>query len=137
MNSRYVIDRDRGWNRIKGALQGKKSAALIGILADDDDRSDDDTWGNAAIAAFHEFGTGEVPQRSFLRAVVDANRARYKQQLRQGLQHVIKGGATVDGVLEQLAETVKKDVQDRLEALGLVETGQLKDAIDHRTEGLL
>jgi phage gpG-like protein len=49
------------------AFKNKLPTVRVGILGDKNSRKDGDGQTNAEIGAQHEFGTTELPQRSFLR----------------------------------------------------------------------
>jgi hypothetical protein len=78
MARQVVRDIDHGWNRIKAdAKAAKQMHVAIGILAQDDAR--DDGLSNVEIGTWQEYGTedGHIPERSFLRAPIDAHVREY------------------------------------------------------------
>lgn len=70
-----IIDDRRAWDRILrelGAL--RRTVVTIGVHSDQAARPGDSLT-NPQLAAIHEFGGGNVPERSFLRATVDQDRS--------------------------------------------------------------
>lgn len=103
------------------------------------------------IATIHEFGASNVPQRSFLRDTIDANRRKYMSIA------MILSGEIVDGkrdpvaALNLLGEKIKSDVVARITAgippalseetierkgsdVPLIDTGQLRQSISYAVE---
>lgn len=102
----------------------------------------------AQRGAFHEFGTRNIPQRSFLRAWFDANRAKISSDLKTVARQVVRG-ASRDALLKALGEEYATAIQDRILAhipppladstvkrkghtTPLVDTGELLSAIHYR-----
>jgi hypothetical protein len=104
------------------------------------------------VAVVHEFGAGPVPQRSFIRATIDARRADIEAELANLARGVVGGqiearqaldllGAKVagwcqsriaDGIAPALkAATIKRKGSSK----PLINTGQLRSAITWRVEG--
>lgn len=65
----------------------------------------------ASLAAVHEFGAGNVPERSFLRVAIRNNREKYVLLNRQNLALIVRGQMGIDQALGQLGELAKSDVQ--------------------------
>lgn len=129
--SGQIIDRDRGWKRIKRELGRTKSQAhvVIGVLAKNSHRDDIAFLGrlleflglgreftNPQIAAVHEFGSfdGKIPERSFLRSTVDDNKARYLELVKRLLDQVLLGTLTLRQSFGLLGAEIKSDVQARI-----------------------
>lgn len=143
-----LSDRDLGYRDILRRLAGARdSAALVGIH--EDAGSD-----LAVIAAANEYGTenGHVPERSFLRATVDANQAAYGDELTAAVEAHIDGERPLTDGLDRLGARVAGDVQQFMTDLQeppnapatiarkgssnpLIDTGQLRGAIRHELEG--
>jgi phage gpG-like protein len=106
------------------------------------------------VAAVHEFGApaAGIPQRSFIRATIDARRADIARLQLALAKQVLTGKLTPDQALEQMGAKVAAWCQTRIaEGIGpalkpatiarkksskpLVDTGQLKSAITYRVTG--
>lgn len=100
------------------------------------------------IALIHEFGAprARIPERSFLRAYVDANQTQILQWQRDLVQAALKGNVDPDHILNQLGAKVAAGIQERISSnippplspltikrkrssVALVDTGQLKASI--------
>lgn len=131
-------------------LLKKQAAAIrIGILGSNSARSGKSTATNAAIGAYHEFGTANLPVRSFLRMpIIDhmANRLESSKAFDEDvLKDVIKSGTTVPWLKKVgvIAETIIADAFDsggfgkwkssnmdrKKNAQTLVETQQLRNSV--------
>jgi hypothetical protein len=166
-----VTDHDMGFGRIlreltsleNGAgvyvgIRQKKGSKPAGVRSADGSVKDDSKTTIADIATWNEFGaeirTGpragtKIPERSFLRATVDANGDRYTQLLATQLGAVVDGKQTPEGGLKILGAAAVRDVQVRIrggispanapstiEAKGssvpLIDTGRLRQSIDYQ-----
>ena len=119
---------------VKVGIQGTEAARLNGkaTIAD--------------IAAIHEFGLGNVPERSWLRAWHDENRETALEKLRKGYRRVISGEinpetlATAFGIwaVSSIQERISSGLSPALEAetirrkessVPLIDTGLLRSSI--------
>src|SRR3990172_5541962 len=118
MAARRVIDRDRGWRKLRQDLEktSAKRRVLVGIQSDDGGR--DDGLNNAELAAVHEFGRldGTIPERSFIRATIDENAAKYKALAKLLSKGVINRKMTATQALEILGQKVVADIRARIRA---------------------
>lgn len=116
------------------ALKGNMSQARVGILggkalrsgqkqeagksvnaARKAPKSKPEVMNNAAIGAMHEFGTGSMPQRSFLRVPISENLQKYLESsgafTKDAMKEVIKE-ASLRPWLERAAKVAEKVVSD-------------------------
>ena len=98
------------------------------------------------VAAWNEFGTEKIPERSFIRVPVQQNKAKYIELAKKQAQKIYTGKTTVDDALGILglfmsdkmkasftdnewqsnsAETIEKKGSSR----PLIDTGQLRNSI--------
>ena len=66
------------------------------------------------IAAIHEFGLGNVPERSWLRAWYDEHEAEALAKIRKGMEKVIAGELTVETVMTALGVWAVASIQERI-----------------------
>jgi hypothetical protein len=153
----HVRDIDHGFQELKAELKRLAAEGLevkVGILGDTDkNERTDGPLTNVEIGAIHEFGGGNVPQRSFLRSTVDLKQAEYRRLINNGLRKMVthRGGSLRDGamrLLELVGMKAAADVKARItEGAGippplapstiarkgssrpLVDTGQLLNSI--------
>lgn len=154
-----VTDRDMGFDRIlqdlttleNGAgvyvgIRQAKGSKPAGRRTQDGTIEDDPKETIAGIATRNEFGI-DVPERSFLRATVDANNDRYAGILATQLGAVVDGKQTAEGGLKILGAAAVRDVQVRIRggiqppnspvtiaakgsSVPLIDTGRLRQSID-------
>lgn len=142
-----LTDRDLGYREILKRLAGvRDSATRVGIHED----AESDL---AVIAATNEYGSedGRVPERSFLRATVDANQTTYGDELTAAVEAHIDGERLLTDGLDLLGARVAGDVQQFMTDLQeppnapstiarkgssnpLIDTGRLRSAIRHEKE---
>lgn len=148
-----VKDIDKGFQHLVNRLQFDGQEVRVGITAASGSAAaqGEDSLKNLTvldIAEFHEFGTGTIPERSFIRAWFDENRDLVRKQITNILQAVVKGKYTRDQALNILGLTwaagMQKRMADRIppelspatiKAKGsdvpLIDTGQLRSAITY------
>lgn len=76
-----IRDTDHGYNRVLTEVRRISNARVVRVGVTDDPHEGSDL-SVAEIAEIHEFGNDHVPQRSFLRAWVDANQASWMGRLK-------------------------------------------------------
>jgi phage gpG-like protein len=133
----------------------KPPTAKIGILGSKNARSDGGS--NASIGAVHEFGAGNVPQRSFLRIPLVENLQKHVESsglLNEKAAQKIVEEKSLKPWVEKLAIIAKAVVLEGFDTGGfgkwaplkestlskkkvkqiLVETQQLRDSIEYRVD---
>ena len=107
----------------------------------------------AMVGATHEFGGGNVPERSFLRSSFDEHQTKYIKMAQKLIKKVVDKGGDIEQVAELIGTEAAADVVDNINAIQtppntdatilrkgssnpLVDTGHLKQSIRHevRTE---
>ncbi len=104
------------------------------------------------LAAIHEFGLGNSPERSFIRAWVEENKDEIQQMIAR-MGEAIQAGKLAEGqALEQLGLWAQGNIQARISqgipppnapstaaakdsSTPLVDTGQLKSSITYKVGG--
>ena len=123
-----VIVRDLGAQQLVRTVTDKSPNVVdVGIIGDTAGAATQDgemTVG--ALAEIHEFGLG-VPQRSFLRAWADADRAKIDKAWGALLRKVLKGELTLDQALEQFGLWAQGQVQ------AFIADGRVQPPLDQRT----
>jgi phage gpG-like protein len=119
-----VTDKDKGWKKIAEAMRGPSlevGVGLIGPKASQQHRDSDLTV--AEIGTLHEFGYSfttpagtevEVPARSFLRATIDQNQAKYTRQITQAARAITSGKISTHLALDLIGQGAVGDVQQRI-----------------------
>jgi hypothetical protein len=139
--------RDNGYAKVVANVASLRSpvGVKVGIL---DDKPHGDGVTVADVALVHEYGLGDVPERSFLRAWVDENKAEIQARLKKATEDVVFGQQTADVAMNRFGLWAVGEVKKRIvagisppldpktiaakgSATPLVDTGQLLSAITH------
>lgn len=110
-----------------------------------DDEPRDDGITNAELAAIHEFGTADIPQRSFLRSFIDEHEDEIDAWVNEAADAVLGGedplGAAEvvaqrleDGVKAQITSGIQPELRERTGGTPLVDTGRLLNSIKGKAE---
>jgi hypothetical protein len=146
------IDKDRGWKRLRRELRKsiRKPHVVVGIFGDaaSEPKQKSPKLTNAQVASVHEFGLGNVPERSFIRGTVDERAKGISRIARKGARAVLAGTATTRFALEVLGIFVQGAIRRRISrgippplkeatkrrkgsSMPLIDTGQLRGSIDY------
>lgn len=82
--------------------------ALIGVIGDK--ATAQKTGGDLTVvqvAEIHEFGAGHVPQRSFIRSTMNANRTEYQKRMDAAIKKTLESGE-IENYKEGLGTTAEK-----------------------------
>jgi hypothetical protein len=119
-----VNDRDNGWSELERnvskiagdshVLVGVQGAQAAAAHPSDDEAAAPIT--NADVATWNEFGTGQIPARSFLRATVDINQARLLALGGKLGAAILDGRIGGERSLELLGQETKSLIQRRITA---------------------
>ncbi len=138
---------------LKGLVKrlGGNTDILVGVPADATPYPDGTSV--AMVGATHEFGGGNVPERSFLRSSFDEHQKKYIKMAQKLIKKVVDKGGDIEMVADLIGTEAAADVVDNINAIQtppntdatilrkgssnpLVDTGHLKQSIRHevRTE---
>lgn len=142
-----VTDKDRGFKRIKRAFKLAAKASdphvAVGLRgngpAGQTHGSADKTV--AEIGSIHEFGIGNMPERSFIREPFDGNLNSYITLTQDLSRRVATGKLSLRNALGLLGAKAVGDVQAKMVAgiapdradgtvAQLIDTGQMRDSVD-------
>lgn len=105
-------DIDRGWREFVRQMQiAKVTEVVVGVHQGDSN----DGQQIAEYAAYNEYGTEDIPERSFMRSSFDENLSNIKQDMDARYGQVTRGELTVKAALG---------------LIGLKHTDQIKNKID-------
>ncbi len=157
-----IIDRDRGYKALRARLYAlarqRKPHVAVGILQTEGaaPKRGGKAKGRKSVpkaaptlldvAFWNEFGTRRIPQRSFIRATVDANAQKYAFLITRLARAVYRGKRTVKEALTALGIAVQGDIRRRISngiappnaartvarkksSKPLIDTGQLRGGI--------
>jgi len=103
----------RAIDRLRARMGAMRRSVNVGIPAGP---AESDGTPLALIAAVHEYGAPEhgIPERPFLRAAINENRAKYARLSQQALLDEARGQATPAQALGQLGEAAAGDVKNKI-----------------------
>lgn len=150
-----VTDKDRGYDALfrRLAKQNQGRVVDVGVMGRESSKAYQATQDSAPltvadVASKNEFGLG-VPERSFIRAYVDANRNRIIVDLREMAKRVIDGQIkSFDAGLELIGLKIQREIMERIRSgieppnaqvtidrkgssVPLIDTGQLINSITY------
>jgi hypothetical protein len=146
-----VKDVDRGYkDLVKRVFEARRAKLEAGILEADGARADGDLT-VLEVATYNEFGTENVPERSFLRAWFDANEPAISEILRKQLGLVVAGKLTSEQALARVGAWCVGQIQQRIadgidpanapatiaakgSSTPLIDTGTLRSSISYRVD---
>lgn len=150
-----VTDRDNGAKALMKRI-AQSGEITVGIHeAEGQAAKEGDDGGDMQlidVAIVHEFGSddGRIPRRSFIRDWEDEKAEEHKGQLRQSGKAVIDGKLDAERALGRLGVLYQADIQKRIadgiepenapstiarkgSSKPLIDTGQLRSSISHKT----
>lgn len=109
---------DKGLDELTKRLTKLPPAVTVGVHAAQGDkvRQDSSDITVAEVAAIHEFGLGDVPERSWLRAFVDENEERLRKMLSASMKQVAQGKLTDVQAMERFGLAVVGMIKKRIVA---------------------
>ena len=151
-----ITDTDRGYKRLLTRLRTASGRATVNVGIMGKEASATKQGGgltNVQVATFHEFGAGDVPERSFIRAGVDENQQKIILLQAKLAKGVVQGKLTTKKALEILGLEVQNLIQRKIESniapplkqatidrkrsdVALVDTGQLKNSVTFKVVNL-
>lgn len=140
---------DKGWNRIRREL---RRAAVQEVVVGIQQGEMNDGQAIAEYAAYNEFGTENIPERSFMRSTFDENLSGIKQDMDRRYSQVVEGKLTVDKALGLIGLRHQDQIKDKIgsnlpppnapatiEAKGssktLIDTGAMKNSVHYLVRG--
>jgi len=110
--SKGIVEKDRGWNRIKKDYATLSRASLkVGLQAGD---VDDSGVPIATYGFYNEFGTERIPERSFIRSTADEQRENWNRLLDAAYQKIIDGKITPRKALAIVGTKAQQDIQKKI-----------------------
>lgn len=112
-----AIEKDdrRQWDAMLRNLgQLKRAVVTVGVHENAKPQLDDDgkeVMAMPMLAAIHEFGTAEIPQRSFLESTFKAKARDWQQQFAKQVANVAEGKQSPSGALKFVGVVMSADVK--------------------------
>lgn len=111
--------KDKGFSKLYKTLKDINNAqpsVTIGVHDNSGSYPHDDVT-VAEVAFWNEYGTRISPERSFIRSVIDENRAKYITKTKELWNKVIKNEMAVDKAMNQLGFMIAIDIQNKIKTL--------------------
>ena len=144
MTRAKIIDRDRGFKRlVREVRRGLRPPPVkVGILSGSGGDAASGGLSVLDVASIHEFGLGNHPERSFIRAWADADRSKHEDAERALAESVIRGANTTESALGKLGVLLEGEAKKFIQegrvspssdngGTTLIDTGQLVSSISH------
>ena len=142
-----IIDRDKGYKKLlkQAATMSKSNEITVGVHSDAGAR-------NLEVGTYNEFGTQDIPSRSFIVAWADEQEAELLNLIRRVEEQVLKSGGNPTVALKRLGAVFVGKVQKRMaggvpppnaastvaqkgSSKPLIDTGQLRSSIASKVNG--
>jgi hypothetical protein len=113
-----ITDKDRGYKRVRATLTGARNKILtrVGLVGPKAEAQHAGSLGKtvAEVGAIHEFGLAEprVPQRSFIRAYYERERAELAALIRSGTVKALKGVRSPAEAVNEVGRHAAKGMKD-------------------------
>lgn len=117
MAPRFKIrDTDRGFARLMRQLRGGFAERLaVGVLARTGSKRHPDGKINVAgLAMVHEYGSGSIPERSFIRSWADEKRAENMERIRRVARAVISRTGREERELREIGKEMVAEIRQRI-----------------------
>lgn len=139
-----IVDKDTGYSRFFKGLDALKShpagSVNVGFFSPE----------VAQYAAANEFGTKDIPERSFIRSTVDKNKKKYLTKMTRAAERIMEEGIDPASALIPTGNQLRNDIIKTIISLKspknkpstiaakgssnpLVDTGQMQRAIQVET----
>ena len=69
------------------------------------------------VAAWNEFGTEDIPERSFLRTTIAENRAKYQAEFKKAYLEAIQGGMNLRAAAGFIGNVARDDIKRKIETI--------------------
>ena len=111
-----VKDKDKGWARMVLGAESliPQPYVKVGVIGTPARESVGGGVPVADVATFHEFGTENAPQRSFIRATVDGNIKKIQDRQNVIMKWVLFEGADTNRELAKLGLELQGMIQQRI-----------------------
>lgn len=147
MTSHKVID--KGWKEIAKQLElARKVRSVVGLH---NDSVYSDGTSVAQIGAWNEFGTENIPERSFFRSTIAETKSDRREVILRMLRKIYEGKATAMQAIATAGEFMEQKIKAKIVSLSepanadstikikgssnpLIDTGQMLQSVQHRED---
>lgn len=108
------------------------NAGFVGERAEQ--RHEDSNLTNAELAAVHEFGLGNQSAKHFVRDSFDENFSKNRREFKKLVQKYFRGRISEKQLNERFGEMLVRQIKAKITEINLVDTGELRNAVDWEVE---
>lgn len=148
----HLRDTDHGYRDLLARVFGLRSRANVDVgILDAGEEHGEGAVTVLQVAAFNEFGTATIPERSFIRAWFDEHEGELRKEFAALMRNVVEGKRTREQILELLGQRCVGQIQQRIAAgispanapstvrrkgssTPLIDTGVLRSSISYRVK---
>lgn len=105
-------DRDLGWREFQRQLREARTIEVVVGVQQGEMNSDGEQI--ATYAAANEFGTEEIPERSFMRSAFDENVSELQQEMEGRYQQMMRGALTTRQALGLVGLKLQDMIKDKI-----------------------
>ena len=69
------------------------------------------------VGMWNEFGTPDIPERSFLRSTIAENRAKYQREFQKAYLEAIRGGMNLRAAAGFIGNVARDDIKNKIESI--------------------
>lgn len=110
-NRAVISDRDLGLKRVLAEARRYNNVAVtVGVHQG---KRNSEGLDIAEYGAYNEFGTGKIPERSFMRSTFDENQGNYANIFARGIEQ-LGVNSTLGRVLSFAGMNVQNDIQEKI-----------------------
>ena len=112
-----LSEKDLGASRIRGEIAklAKKPFVKVGVQGQKALENKDGSTANVVlVATVHEFGTANVPERSYIRKTMNENQSKYQSATTQLKDKIMSGELNTEKALGVLGLLVQRDIQNTI-----------------------
>ena len=149
--SKTIVKNNKGKKKIIEATQKiRKDLPIVKIgIQSDSGQYSEDGLRVVDVATFHEFGTKNIPERSFIRSNMKKNRKKYLALTAKMYSKMMKGEITPEKALALIGEVIQADIKKGIiegippelsketikkkgSSTPLIDTGQMMNSIRYK-----
>lgn len=105
-------DRDLGWREFQRQLREARTIEVVVGVQQGEMNGDGEQI--ATYAAANEFGTEEIPERSFMRSAFDENVSELQQEMEGRYQQMMRGALTTRQALGLVGLKLQDMIKDKI-----------------------
>jgi hypothetical protein len=107
---------DKQFKELLEKLRKYKTASVTIGIHEDAGQYTDGSTSVAEVALWNEFGTRNIPERSFLRSAIDDNASKINAWREEAIENIMEKGWTVQKALEMVGLRIQILIQNKIKS---------------------